>query len=190
VPELDSGGRCEDRDRGQCEDSRDRLTWTWGKGAAIALEELGDPTTTTRYVLCGSVGSTLAFELDTEPGETCYRGPSWVARRDGFRYRCPAGGSSGVTRLLVTAGPAGTSRALVKARGAKIPLPSLPIATPLRVDLRSDTGLCVEGIFSTPSRNDARRFVAHSSASVGASSRDGRKEWSHGSSAGSDPRNR
>jgi uncharacterized delta-60 repeat protein len=149
--------------RNNASDQRDRLTWAWRHGAPIALDELGDPTTTTAYVLCGSVGSSLAFELDTPPGEICYGGPSWKARRTGFRYHCSAGGSTGVTHLLVTAGPSGTPRAVMKARGLKLPLPALPIGLPLRVQLLTDGGLCLDSVFSAPARNDANRFDARSS---------------------------
>lgn len=144
------------------DDRRDRLTWRWSKGAAIASDELGDPTTATGYVLCGSVGSTLAFELDAPSGGTCAGAAPWKRRGAGFRYRCAPASDTGTTRLSLMPGPAGTPRATVEGRGPALSLPELPLAPPLRVELRGDAGLCIESEFAFPARNDARRFKARS----------------------------
>jgi uncharacterized delta-60 repeat protein len=138
------------------DDRRDRLAWTWRKGTAVGLAELGDPTTTTDYVLCGSTGSTLLFELVAPPGGTCEGDPCWTASASGFRRRSVS------TRWRMTAGPSGTPRAVVKGRGAELGLPPLPLVGSLRVQLRADTGLCIDSAFPTAIRNDGRRYKARS----------------------------
>ncbi len=38
--------------RGDSDDARDQLKWSWSKGAAVGQAELGDPSVTTAYALC------------------------------------------------------------------------------------------------------------------------------------------
>ena len=141
---------------------RNGLTWSWRKGEAIARAELGDPTTTTGYVLCAAADSTLLFELDAPPGGTCGGKPCWKTSAAAVRYRSSDVHGTGSVRLRVTAGAAGKSRALAKGKGAALSLPALPLPDAVRVQLRGDTGLCIDSVFSIPLRNDAKRYEARS----------------------------
>jgi hypothetical protein len=62
----------------------------------------------------------------------------------------------------VSAGAAGKSQAVAKGKGSALSLPAFPFPGTVRVQLRGDTGLCIDSVFSSPLRNDAKRYEARS----------------------------
>jgi hypothetical protein len=148
-------------------DAKDRLLWKWQQGAATAVADFGDPTTTTTYGLCIYDGAgALASETAIPAGGTCNAKsprPCWRAARSGYRYVDRDLTPAGVQQLLLRAGPAGKAQVVVKGKGALLDAPALPVQTlPLRVQLVNALGECWEATYSTTLRNQADRLKARS----------------------------
>jgi len=62
--------------------------------------------------------------------------------------------------LQATAGADGRASAKLKAIGAGIPMPPMPLVTPVVVQLRGENGVCLGASYSSTSRNDERQFRA------------------------------
>ena len=58
------------------------------------------------------------------------------------------------------AGAATKTKILVKGKGTDLPMPILPLATPVTVQLKSASGVCWEGRYSTALKNFAEQFRA------------------------------
>jgi len=142
----------------------DALAWTWAKGSVTPKSDFGDPTATTDYDFCVYDGSgTLVAHTHAGAGGICGRHPCWKSTRHGFTYASPLRTADGLGRIALTEGLAdGKARISLKAGGANLSLPTLPLATPLRVQLRNTSGVCWEATFSAPRKNDAKHFTAKS----------------------------
>jgi hypothetical protein len=65
--------------------------------------------------------------------------------------------------MLLSGGGAGQAKILAKGKGANLPDPNLPLATPVTVQLvNGDTGLCWESSFEAGDigKNEAGQFKA------------------------------
>jgi hypothetical protein len=148
-------------------DIKDRLHWKWQKGAATAVADFGDPTTTTGYALCLYDGNDTRIASATIPaGGTCNvksPRPCWRASRSGFRYVDRDLTPSGVQQLTLRAGVSGKGQIGVKGRGLVLETPDLPISTlPIRVQLVNGLGECWEATYATTLRNQDDRLKAKS----------------------------
>jgi uncharacterized delta-60 repeat protein len=143
------------------------LTWKWTRGAATSFAEFADPLTNDAYALCAYAGpsATPVVGAVAPAGGICGGRPCWGVRgAAGFRYRDRLRGGDGIEKIVLTAGGPGAAKAVVKAKGAHLTLPTLPFDLPLRVQLQSDNGGCWEGTFSSTgaSINDGTRFIGRS----------------------------
>jgi trimeric autotransporter adhesin len=146
-------------------DTGDASKWTWTGGAATTLGDLGDPRTTTAYVLClYDAAPTLLMTLGAPAGGICGTKPCWkVSGTKGFRYSDKEGTSDGVVKLALEAGGgAGKTKMSLQAKGAAVPLPPLTgLALPLRVQLQAN-GQCWEASYSTDRAASPELFRATS----------------------------
>ncbi len=133
-------------------DAKDQLKWRWTKGAATTLAELGDPTTTDDYVLCGYDAHGLRITARIPAGGTCDGRPCWKTVAHGFLYKRKDGFPRGITQLVLKSGLSGKSQIRAAGRGVFLAMPSLAsIAAPLEVQLRNRTsGLCWEATYPAP----------------------------------------
>jgi uncharacterized delta-60 repeat protein len=153
-------------------DAGDRFEWTWTKGPATELSEFGNPVESTYYIVClydESGTPRLIFESGVRAAEICppYKQTCWQPVRDvGFQYSVPSGSFHGTTRVLLKAGTAGKTKAVMKARGRLLSYnhPPLPLSAPLRMQFVGSNGLCLEAGYPSASvvRNDAREFKVKS----------------------------
>jgi len=146
-------------------DAKDRLQWSWAKGAATTIADFGDPTTSTGYRLCvydAQAGvPRLVASTGIAAGGTCDGKPCWRATASGFRYKDASAATEGVRQVVLKAGTAGRSAIQVRAQGATLAAPTLPFAQDpnVVVQLRSSAGGCWDASYSAPARrNDAERF--------------------------------
>jgi hypothetical protein len=151
--------------RGGVTNAQDTLVWKWRKGDA-PVADLGDPTTTTDYALCvyeASMGR-LVYEESAYGGGTCRGRSCWRPGRAGFSYVDASGSVDGVTKVALKAGTGGKSTAMLKAKGARLTLPALPLPLPTRVQLQANNGTCFDTTFSSAgaATNTADRFVGKS----------------------------
>jgi cysteine-rich repeat protein len=147
--------------------ARDRITWRWKKGAEVPLASLGDPIGGDSYELCifdeSGPESLLAFAAAIPGGGMCGNAPCWREKgKAGFRYARADGAPDGAVAVRLRAAETGRSAVVFKGRGTHLTdrvggLPALPLATPLRVQLRGGFDLCVESEHTAASviANDA-----------------------------------
>ncbi|MFM7734938.1 MAG: right-handed parallel beta-helix repeat-containing protein [Alphaproteobacteria bacterium] len=153
-------------------DSRDKLSWIWGAGAATTREEFGSPTAPdgANYRFCAwdRSGGTdhLVLSLDIAPGVAaggaCGQPVCWRETSRGYKYAAGAGlDPEGLLLLKLDAGSAGRARITLKASGAHLATPALPLLQADRVtaQLSAGSGPCWEAVFGSPARlSDAGRF--------------------------------
>ena len=136
------------------------LAWSWRGGAAVAVEQLGDPRMPggTRYALCVADGTgALLFRTELP---TCGGGAGcWKTTGDhGVRFK----GGAGVRALTITIGGKNGASVVATARGHGLLAASLPPALPVVVQLEADTGACWTAAFDAPdvATSGAGRFKA------------------------------
>lgn len=150
--------------------ARDRLRWTWSKGPATSADDFGVPTTSTAYALCAWGPNGLVLDLAVAPGGTCNGRPCWAPKGSaGYQFKDPAGAAAGVRALRLAGGSRG--KIDLRAQGPGVPLPPLPLAAPLTIQLLpSDRNRCFESILTAASirKNDATAVVAKSADAAAA----------------------
>jgi len=144
--------------KNSADDTKDKLTWKWLKGAATTVTELGVPTGTTNYALCIYAGTAVATI-------NLLAGPAWqAAGTTGFKFKDPTGTPDGAQKALIKSGGAGKAKALVKGKGTNLPdtlvgvLP-LPVTAQL---INEQSNLCFEGVYNAAAviKNDGTQFKA------------------------------
>jgi uncharacterized delta-60 repeat protein len=147
--------------------ARDRVTWKWKSGTAVALGDFGSPTTTDAYALCvfdrpgGAPSGRLVLQVSA--GGTCGTRPCWKSTSVGYKYNDPSMAADGVRTIQLKSGEAGRAKTSVKGKGSGLAMPGLGFTTPVTARLvRIDTGACWESTFAAPIRNDATTFKAKS----------------------------
>ena len=141
-----------------------KLSWKWTSSAAVATTDFGDPSTTTNYLLCIYDASGEKLSAEAPADGMCGTKPCWkVLGTVGFKYANTAGSADGLTKVLLKAGSAGKGKLGVNGSGPNLHLPTLPLTTPVRVQLRQDaSSACWEATYSTATTNTASAFKAKS----------------------------
>jgi len=144
-----------------------QLSWKWERGAPTPLADLGDPVSGgAGYALCvyDTAGGTASIVLRAAaPAQGMCRGrPCWKAvGARGFRYTDKDGTPAGIVALKLLAGSAGRTQLALKARGALLESPALPLTQDPAVtaQIRRDGGPCWETVLPAPARRrDGGRF--------------------------------
>ena len=146
-------------------DTGDLVIWNWTKGKATLKADFGDPLTDTSYMLCvyeetGGV-SNLRVTAHIPAGDTCTGRPCWKMSTRGFTYLDKEATPQGVIKLALKEGYDGIAKIALKAKGANIDMPGLPLAENARVtvQLKSGSGLCWDAEYSAPAlKNDQVQF--------------------------------
>jgi uncharacterized delta-60 repeat protein len=141
-----------------------RLVWKWSHGPG-SLADLGDPTTSSDYVLClidqaGEIGIPLTA-VPVGANGVCAGKPCWsVSGKNGFRYSDKHAASGGLRRLTMKSNKKGEANLNALAGGPGLELPALPLPLPVRVQLQRQDGACWEATYSEAhqSKNDADQF--------------------------------
>lgn len=125
----------------------------------MAQTDLADPQNATSYALCVYAGTAnaLVARASLPPSAS-----EWSTIGDkGYKFKGTS--PNGLSLALLKGGAAGKSKALTKGKGAALPDPALPLAYPVKVQLKKDGGpLCLESTFTAANekRNDAGQFKA------------------------------
>jgi len=151
------GGRLTLRRKGT---AADRLTWSWGKGAAIALGDLGSPMTTDDYALCVFADDGVTSRVLVSAMAPA--GAAWTATAKVLKYSQKSLAPDGLRQIQFKSGDTGKARIKVKGQGLALGLSTLgfgPAAT-LSAELRNiATGACYGGVYPSPFRaDDPQRF--------------------------------
>jgi hypothetical protein len=143
--------------------NRDKLIWKWGKGESTSQTEFGNPTDATNYALCVYAGTdaSLVAAAGIPPHST-----KWQPVGDlGYQYKDKSGAAAGIERVILKGSDNARSKITVKGKGSNLPLPPLPLAFPVVVQLM-DTGTetCWEGVFGPADTvaNDGETFKVKS----------------------------
>jgi len=150
---------------------KDNLVAKWLKGPATTQANLGDPMASTGYSLCLYAGSASALiaSADVPAGGTCGNKPCWKeVSTNGYRFKDKAASNpGGAFQMKLSAGAAGKSKILFKAKGANLDLTAstlpLDVSDPLTVQfIGTDSPECWEMTFppSSVKRNDDGQFKA------------------------------
>lgn len=147
---------------------KNQLQWKW-KGDATMLADFGDPIGGDDYALCvydeSGMGATLLSSAIVPGGGTCKAKPCWKPLgTTGLAFSESRRVVYGIGSLKLKAGIAGKAQIQVKAQGAWLVAPSLPLGLPTRVQLVSEGGTCWEAVYSAPnaSKNDGVQFQGKS----------------------------
>jgi cysteine-rich repeat protein len=143
---------------------RSQVPWQWKKGAATSISEFGDPigAVPTSYALCIYDASGIILRAAIPGGGLCRGKPCWSsAGVTGFHYRDRDATPDGITSINLTAGATGKASIKLKAKGATLAPPPLPVDQnpAVTLQLSNDAGMCWQSVFTAPAtRNDAGQF--------------------------------
>jgi len=140
--------------------SGDLLVWKWNRWPDTSAGSFGDPTATDSYAVCvfqdlDSPAAKLVYRVDVPPGGMCEAVPCWRAVKAsaeqpvGFKYVDKKGTSNGVLKLSLRAVDEKPGRIGLRAKGENLPDPTLPLTTPIGVQLQTSSGECWGSIFAT-----------------------------------------
>jgi hypothetical protein len=149
-----AAGKSQLQIKNDADDSKDKLTWKWLKGADTSLAALGNPTVSTQYFLCiYAPGLVLDAIVPNAIGVWSAAGST------GFKYKELGGGfGGGVTQIKLKSGTGAKAKVLVKGAGASLDDP-LPLTQPVTVQLQNNIGECWAHQFSSPeTENSAAQF--------------------------------
>jgi hypothetical protein len=146
---------------------RDRVAWRWSDRNRTPAHAVGDPGET-GYAFClyDGPGPAPAVALAAAApanaacaaagGAPCWHGLGTPPGRKGYRYRSRTAAPDGVASVQLVPG----TRAVVHGAGEHLALPSLPLALPLRAQLRAPDGTCWQATYESARRNDEARVRA------------------------------
>lgn len=134
--------------------AKSNAKWSWN-GEETLIAEFGAPTATTNYRVCFYDGSGDVFlDAAVAAGSLCSGKPCWRELKSGISYRDRYGTSGGLTSLALKAGVDGRASVKLKAKGALLTVPSLPLTTSpnpvAALVVNEETGTCWSASFSTP----------------------------------------
>lgn len=142
--------------------TKPQLGFKWKSAAAVATSQLGDPLASNAYTLCLYDRAGLATQATAPAGGLCRGKPCWKSTATGWTYVNPSRTPSGLVKLTLKSGAAGKANLAVKGDGASLSVPTLPLAAPATVQVRSVDGACFGATFGHPKKNDATRFSSKS----------------------------
>jgi hypothetical protein len=125
------------------------------------------PNVDQRYTICvlDHAGGQDAAELHaTAPaGGVCAGRPCWASMSPGYTYRDKDLTPEGLQTLMLRTGDAGKATFTAKGKSTNLPMPALPLTTPVKVRLlRKDAPVCWDATYSSPLTNDGTQFKANS----------------------------
>lgn len=134
-------------------DTKDKLTWTWSKGPAIAPGDFGNPVVDTTYTLCVSdlvvddIGEGFELVPRSLHPMTAPAGSRWLAKSKGFKYVDKTGTPNGLNAVTLTSGIAGRVKIKVKGKGSNLfrnleATGASPVSAVPLVQLKASNGRC------------------------------------------------
>ena len=136
-------------------------TWKWVSSGTVATGDFGDPTATTTYALCVYDQTGLLMTATAPAGGTCAGRACWIATSTGAKYANKTLVPDGLKQVSLKAGAAGQAKIAVAGTGANLPVPTLPLAPPVHVQLRrQDASTCWDATYPTGLPNTATTFKA------------------------------
>ena len=141
-------------------DSRDKVTFLW-KGGPSLVEDMGDPTQTTRYELCiyDSTGVQMAMGVPPGAGWEASGSPS---SPKGYKYKDKSAASEGIALIKTKGSNLGNAKLKVVGKGDALPDTAvLPFQFPVTAQLYASDGMCWEAEFGAAPEQEERRREVH-----------------------------
>lgn len=142
--------------------TKPKLGFQWKGVGAVTKAQWGAPLTMTAYTVCLYQAGGLSVQATAPAGGLCPSKACWKESNAGWKYTNPSRFPQGLVAVALKAGAAGKVTLGVKGDGALLAFPTLPLAAPAAVQVRSADGACFGASFSAPKKNDGRSFVAKS----------------------------
>jgi len=147
---------------------KDKLKWKWSKGDATSASDIGNPETSSNYVLClydgTGGGQRVELEKDAAAASTCKDKPCWSPTNKGEKYKDGRGEQGAIKAIKINTGAAGTTSVKVTAKGVALGLPRLPLSAAPGVTVQLinlENGVCWQADFNDPPiQNTADGFKA------------------------------
>jgi probable HAF family extracellular repeat protein len=140
-----------------------RLTWKWRSSSPVAAGDFGDPTATAGYAVCVYDQVTLVMTATARAAAQCSGRACWTLASTGAKYKNGALLPDGLLTIVLKAGGAGHAKINVRGKCVNLPIPVLPLATQVTVQLvRGDTGACWDATYGDARVNTATKFKARS----------------------------
>ncbi len=141
-------------------DLRDGIAFLW-KGGPSLVEDMGDPTQTTRYELCvyDNLGVQLALGVAPGVGWEASGSPS---SPKGYKYKDSNALQDGIKLIKTKASNLGNAKVKVVGKGDAMPdTATLPFQWPVTAQVYASDGMCWEAEFNTgqTKRNDDAGFI-------------------------------
>ena len=151
-------------------DGSDRAVWTWARGDATSVADLGHPETVDHAAFCVYDESAPTAELVlgalAPASGDCVVLPRlrdcWTPGATKVNYSDPFATPDGLKTIRFLAGTAGKARLRLTAKGEDMKMPALPLGLPIRAQLQSANGECWEASFSTATTNSNTQLKARS----------------------------
>lgn len=138
-------------------EENDRFFWKWTRGSMTDAGDFGDPVASTGYDLCifDETASTPALVMSVHvPGRA-----RWQNTGEGFKYRDGTRANDGIQMLRLKPGPDGKAKILIKGKGTRLPMPSLPLAQDSKVTVQfGNDAVCWDAEFTSPATDDPEQF--------------------------------
>jgi hypothetical protein len=145
-------------------DAKNVLRWKIQRGASTAIDAFADPVAGAQAIRVCLYDTSSAAQPVTSivvpAGGTCNGKPCWrPLGSSGYRYKNRAATHDGVTDMKLKVAGSGELQLLVKGRGSALPVPTLPLVTPVTAQL-AIAGECWQAHFVGSLHNDAASFRA------------------------------
>jgi hypothetical protein len=131
-----------------------RVAWP---RAGADVQAFGDPTHATSYALCVYDAASARPILEAQ----ARRGHAWSRPSAGIWTFKDRSATYGLSDLLLVAKPHGLAKLLAHGRSANL-LPTLPLVTPVVVQLVTSDGACWQVRFDAARKSTATKFTAAS----------------------------
>jgi cysteine-rich repeat protein len=126
----------------------DRLTWKWVSSADTPLAQFSPPAGSTGYHLClYDATPTRRLRVSAPAGGVCAGAACWKGSIKSLGYLDRDLTPDGIRTLVLLTGGARGAAITLKGQGPNLGLPTLPLTTPITLQMQSDDGGCWTSTF-------------------------------------------
>jgi cysteine-rich repeat protein/probable HAF family extracellular repeat protein len=143
--------------------ARNKLGWKWAGIDPLTTNDFGSPSTTTGYALCVYDQRGLVLAVSAASGGVCAGKPCWTEGPRGVIYKNADVAANALAKMTLRPGLAGHAKFAAKAKGSRLALTSLPLLSPVKVQLqRDDAAVCWDADYDAAIVDTGVRFKAKS----------------------------
>ena len=133
-------------------ESANKMKWTW-RNEASGGDFGTDPLGSTDFALCLYAGGVRRMQALAPAGGGCGNRPCWKQSPSGSKYADGLETPDGLKKLVLARSSAGGGRITASLGTVFLPIPSLPLALPITMQLVNGEGDCWSATYSSPLLN-------------------------------------